>query len=536
MFILRKYISAMKVSGHQIEFGYEAIAAWPYAYWAHTQSLLTQTESGPDTECLYWYSPEHIIRTDERCWDNMKEAKDLPNLWIHKPRLDKSKWVPPPLKERFAPRAITFEKPTVVICNRVNSEWNRGIINYFDLDTLRCLFSMLCPMYSVVYINVLGRPELEDSAKAIDIGDYDMIRKEFPEVRIIHDIIENGSFNETQCRIFAGCGKFISMNGGHSILCSYFGGENIIYSKECKELWPSVNSFFNWYHELGGSHIRLTNDYVSLLSTVKEAWVDERPLLNILVRCHNRPKGIERLWESIESQGYRNVRVIASYDNEDTWKYLHKMPFTKIAVTPVKNPAIPKYSDDYKGFLSPNSYLNDLAALVQDGWVLYMDDDDVYEDGALKRIASEVKEDEITLWRVTARNGQVVPSDATWRTVTAGSISGIGFAFHSKYLPLAQWEPWRRGDYRVIRSLVSALDENWVDAPLSRMAERVDGVKFDAKKGKADMKRVEEDINAKVRSIKEQRKRDMEDENIPISRLRSSWKGVTIPPSRRGAS
>lgn len=82
----------MKISGHQIEWSYESIAAWPYAYWAHTHGLLTETESGPDSSCVYWYSPKHTIRTDERSWDNMKLAGDLPNLWIHKPRLDKSKW------------------------------------------------------------------------------------------------------------------------------------------------------------------------------------------------------------------------------------------------------------------------------------------------------------------------------------------------------------------------------------------------------------------------------------------------------------
>lgn len=453
----------MHISGHQIEFGYEAIAAWPFAYWAHTNGLLTSTESGPDTECLYWYSPDHVIRTDERGWHNMKEAGSLPNLWIHRPVLNKQQWIPPPLRDHFLPDVIEFDKPTVVICNRVNIEWGREAINYLDLGTLRELCAMLTPKYTVVYVNVLGRPELEDTAKAIDIGDYRMLREEFPDVRIIHDLVDDGSFNRTQCRVFAGCKRFITMNGGHSILCSYFGGENIIYSKECKELWPNINSFYNWYPDIGGSAIKVVNNYTDLLDMVRAKWVSDEPLINILIRCHNREDGLRRLWDSLQGQTHKNWRVIASHDNERTWRYLCPYPFEKERVQPEPIGSRPD-GTDYGRPLPANLYLNSLMDRVTDGYIMFLDDDDAFPDqDALSRIASQVKEDELLLWRTDLSNGRKIPSDENWGRIVAGDISGIAFAFHHSHKEDARWDPWRRGDYRVIKKLSEKLSAKWVD-------------------------------------------------------------------------
>lgn len=492
----------MKVSGHQIEFSYEAIAAWPYAYWAHQQGLLTETESGPDTECLYWYSPKHTIRTDERSWDNMKEAKDLPNLWIHKPRLDTSKWVPPPLKEHFSKTAITYDKPTVVIANRINVEWERDVINYLSLEALRRLFDLLTPTYQVVYINVRGRPELEDTAKAIDIGDYDMIRAEYPQVKVIHDIIENGSYNETQCRIFAGCKRFITMNGGYAVLASYFGGENIIYSKESKELWPSVNSWYNWYPDLGGSNIKVVNTYDDLYDMVFSKWVRRDPLINILVRCHRREQSLERFYNSLKEQPYKNWRVIASYDDEETWKYLLKYPFQKLSVSPAEEPSTKPDGDEYRGWLAPNLYLNEMMELVDDGYIMFMDDDDYLNKNALGDIANRLKKDQLALWRTKALSGRLIPSDDNFGRIVAGDISGIAFAFHHTHKHLAQWEPWRRGDYRVISSLAKHLTQSWIDSPLTLIGTAMPekGTKEYIDKKVAENKAVVDRINAQVKA------------------------------------
>lgn len=517
----------MIVREGNVEFGYSLIATIPYAYHLHKQRKLTGTVSALGSEPLYYFSPEHQIDPEPRSFFNTAEAaKRIPNMWIHKPRHDWSQWEPPPYKEHYGKRAITFSKPTVVIYNRVNSEWLRGPINFFDLPTLRSLFTILLPKYDIVYFNVRGQEHLEDNAHSIEFGDYDMIRSEFPQVRIIHDLIEEYSedYNTVQLRVFAGCEKFITLNGGATILASYFGGENVIYTKECKELWPSINSFYNFYHEFGNAHIRVVNTHNDLLDTVRRAWVDQQPLINILVRCHRRPKGMERLWNSINSQGYRNFRVIASYDDEKTWQYILKYPFAKIQCKPEPMPPRPSDNEAYKRYLSPNSYFNELYELVQGGYVMFMDDDDILEDGALERIAAQAEEGKVLLWRVAERTGRIIPSDENLGNIVAGDISGIGFCFHSKYIPLAQWEPWRRGDYRVIRSLSSAMDTKWLDEVLTRMGSREDGKKFDVKAAAADMKTFENEVNAHVKQVLADRKAGRKSTKPFTSRLRSSYR------------
>lgn len=507
--------------------GYEYLATIPYAYWLHEQGLLEGTRSAIGSEPFYFFSPHHEINQEPRDFANTAAAaKVIPNMWIHKPRHDWSRWRMPPYKEHYGKDTITFEKPTVVIYNRYNHEWGRPPINYFDLPTLRRLFTMLLPEHSIVYFNVRGEENLEDNAHSLHLGDYEMIAEEFPEVRVIHDIArERGlDYNTAQLRIFAGCSKFITMNGAPCMMASSFGGENIIYTKECRELGSSVNSFYNWYHRFGNAHIQVVNSYEDLLDTVRSAWVDKEPLINILVRCHQRPKGLERLWNSIVSQGYRNFRVIGSYDDADTWRYAMKYPFTKIECVPQEMPLRPNDATAYTRFLAANAYFNEMYRLVQGGYVMFMDDDDILEPGALHRIAQEAEKDKVLLWRVAERTGRLIPSDENMGSIVAGDISGIGVCFHSKHIPLAQWEPWRRGDYRIISSLASSLECKWLDEVLARMGERIDGKSIDVKKRVAAMKAREEEINATVRAEVERRKREREGQEPFVSRLRSSYR------------
>jgi hypothetical protein len=139
----------------------------------------------------------------------------------------------PPLKQQYKNNRFKFEKETVIICNRHNIEWGKKPINYFSLDMLRKLFDLLQDKYQIIYINIEGLPELYDNAPPISMGDYDLI-SEYPKVINIHELHNDNkdiTFNTLQLMLFANCQKYITMNGGHAVLTSYFGGENIIYSR-----------------------------------------------------------------------------------------------------------------------------------------------------------------------------------------------------------------------------------------------------------------------------------------------------------------
>lgn len=514
----------MRVDSHNTEFGYELIATLPYAYWLHKNNMLSGTISGPGSEPYYFFSPKHEINRSPRDFANTSTAaKVIPNMWIHKNRLDKSRWEPPPLKKQYQHQAILFDKPTVVVYNRYNKEWGKPPINYFDLPALRRIFSCLSGSYSVVYFNVRGEESLEDNAHSMELGDYEMIRKEFPDVRIIHDIVRQFSsdYNTTQLRVFAGCDKFITMNGAPSILASYFGGENMIYSKECRELSSSVNSFFNWYPDFGGSHIRLFNSTTDLISAIDRMWVKKHPLLNVLIRCHDRPKGLDRALAPLMEKP--EIRVICSYDNDNTWKYLSKKRVEKVAVVPLAPQKQPP-GDDYKNPIPANLYFNEMYKRITGGYVMFLDDDDEAVDA--DRILSLCEEDKVLLWRVQSRTGALVPSDENMGRIVAGDISGIGVCFHSKYLHLAQWEPWRRGDYRVIRSLVSRVEPKWTQGVFTKMSKRIDGMpKADLMKQRiAEVKKRADELAIEVARRAEENKKIANGSGLqPFLQRRREW-------------
>lgn len=182
-------------------------------------------------------------------------------------------------------------------------------------------------------------------------------------------------------------------------------------------------------------------------------WISERataPVLNVLTRTFQRPNSFAACRESVESQTYPAVNHIVG--SEVICDY---------------HPAI-KLTRKSGNWLPWNLHLNDLAKHVKTGWVMYLDDDDKFlHPGAAAEIMNEIEnEDQLLLWRVKIGE-QIVPNDTYFKKVIkAGQISGIGFAFHSKHLPVP-WEARRMGDFHVIDTLSKKLKVKWVDKLLT---------------------------------------------------------------------
>ncbi|HNR54562.1 MAG TPA: hypothetical protein PKJ19_05295, partial [Flavobacteriales bacterium] len=87
----------MVVRSHNTELGYELIATVPYAYYLHTIGELEGTVSGTGSEPFYFFSHDHQIDPAPRDFAHTAAAaKEIPNIWIHKPKLNKEQWIPPP--------------------------------------------------------------------------------------------------------------------------------------------------------------------------------------------------------------------------------------------------------------------------------------------------------------------------------------------------------------------------------------------------------------------------------------------------------
>jgi glycosyltransferase involved in cell wall biosynthesis len=261
------------------------------------------------------------------------------------------------------------------------------------------------------------------------------------------------------------------MNGGLGILSSYFGGTNIIYAKKCQELKPEVNSFWRWYHKLSDCRVLHVDNYDDLYHTVDDIYVKRLPVVNILLRTSNRPKGFAKAIESIREQTYKNVNIIVSYDDEATNKYITPYPVRPLRVYPVAIDDIPRQPNFVEyGLKAPyNLYLNALAREVKEGWVTYFDDDTWFVDkNCLEKIVKSIKtQNSLVLWKIE-NHERVVPLPRNFGQPPVNcDIGGNSFMFHSKFLPLVHWDAYRKGNYRVAKKLYSRLEPVWINELLS---------------------------------------------------------------------
>lgn len=113
-----------------------------------------------------------------------------------------------------------------------------------------------------------------------------------------------------------------------------------------------------------------------------------------------------------------------------------------------------------------NMYLKIAEAYVKEGWISYLDDDDVYtSENSISDLACEIKEgseDTFHLFRVKREarfKENLIPSDKFFRyhvaghPIIMGEIGGACICFHSKYKEYTQWGHWAGDDYRTVKVL-----------------------------------------------------------------------------------
>lgn len=453
------------VDSFNVEFGYELISVLPYAYWHYINGTLESTKSGANSESLYYFSPKHEIYTENRSWDNMIKFRKsgLPNVYIHQSKLNTEKFLIPPFKEIYKNDIYKYDKPIICICNRYNREWNHEPINYFDLECLKHLFETLQDKYQIVYFATSIPEELQDSAHSIDLGDYEFA-KQYPKVIIFQDLVKD-SWNETMLKVFANCEKFITMNGGYSILACFFGGQNIIYSKpgepETREI--KTGSFWRWYPEFNNTQIKYVPTYTKLYEEINTLFMKELPTINIIVRTCKRPNYFKDCIASIQEQTYPNINVIVGVEEGDTETiaYAYLYPYRVVHYVKCnKEIKVPSEDKSYGVWFPYNRYLDELTQKVGSGWIMYLDDDDMLTDRtAIEKIVNSItSEDDLIYWRMKYKN-LLIPSQKSWNIMLSGGaptvcdVSGIAFMFHSKYKTEVEWGYWKRGDFRVANTL-----------------------------------------------------------------------------------
>jgi len=187
-----------------------------------------------------------------------------------------------------------------------------------------------------------------------------------------------------------------------------------------------------------------------------------RQTVNVLTRTSGRPKFFYFNHKSVRTQDYPKVVHHVSYDDQQSYDYVK-------TYSDVKSVEVNRIKRVNGSHFPYNHYCNALMNGVKDGWIMFLDDDDVFmsSESVSKIMSRVVDENSLMLWKVKAGN-QIIPKRCFGKTPLMSDVSGIGFMFHSKHVANAQWPDRRGGDFKVISHLYNMLKPVWIDEVLTR--------------------------------------------------------------------
>lgn len=238
------------------EFAPELQFVLPFAYWHYKNGTLKSTHSAKYTRELYYFSPDHHEDFTTRSNEGNYNFEVPRILYSHNYHMHK--WLPVPLKEQYRNQIYVYDKPILIIANRYNMEWDGPPISFYDIPTLDFIISKLKADYTIIY----NRPRPEnitmDNSDIYDLNEFEWLQREHPQVILMEDLYKENkakahNFNHLQLMVYANASHFISVHGGTAALASYFGGVNLIISKQGPEHY--FNCYQTLYPKLSGARI-----------------------------------------------------------------------------------------------------------------------------------------------------------------------------------------------------------------------------------------------------------------------------------------
>jgi hypothetical protein len=213
------------------------------------------------------------------------------------------------------------------------------------------------------------------------------------------------------------------------------------------------------------------------------------PLINIITRTSNRPNGFDRNYCSIKNQTYKNINHIVIYDNHsDFEKYLFK--YDDITTIWVDRD---KLKNNYLGphflgkFFWPsyhNLYFNPILKTIDEGWIIFLDDDDyLFDKDSVQKIVNHLQdEDTLYIWKMLSNGNIIIPKEIAFKMkkIELGNIGNNCFTFHSKWSKETQWDAFKCADFRFVKTLSEKIPkQEWIDeilmvVPSSGFGKRID--------------------------------------------------------------
>ena len=173
---------------------------------------------------------------------------------------------------------------------------------------------------------------------------------------------------------------------------------------------------------------------------------------NILIRTSMRPELFETCINSILNQNYSNYSIYICYDKPECIDYLKSYETnSKISFFFISNDSTEKYKF--------NLYNNELMERVSDGFIIFIDDDDIFTHNMCLKFINEYinDEDSVILWSFMKPDKLVYPNDID--NIKIGDIDTTCVCFNNKHKGLSKWPDKQCGDYYFYTEMFKKLKE-----------------------------------------------------------------------------
>lgn len=165
--------------------------------------------------------------------------------------------------------------------------------------------------------------------------------------------------------------------------------------------------------------------------------------INILIRTSNRPECFKKCIQSILEQDYVNYHIFICYDKEESLDYLKQYSdYSNITYFPVNV----KSSEKYKF----NLYCNLLMDKVYDGWIMFLDDDDMLSNSKAFSVINDHLNDteKMYIWKFFRPDRIICPYDLN--DIKLGETVSCGFTFYHTHKSMSKWSDQQYGDFNFV--------------------------------------------------------------------------------------
>jgi len=160
----------------------------------------------------------------------------------------------------------------------------------------------------------------------------------------------------------------------------------------------------------------------------------------ILIRTSNRPEYFKKCIDSILNQNYTHYHIYICYDTNESLEYLK--PYENNAKITYFRVRI-KSSNKYKF----NLYCNILMDMVEDGYIMFLDDDDMMVGPRMLEVLNhEIGTNRIVVWRFLRPDKLIFPTNID-NELILGEIDTASICFHYSLKNTSKWIDKQYGDY-----------------------------------------------------------------------------------------